>query len=439
MSTEKNLRNLFLGTQETLDDARKKFSDESRKSTKYFRFTQDGTYRVRILPLAPDFDADGNPVMPRKGYEWPIRELLLKIKGKDAKGKDKNIMVSVCNAKQRFTEKLENDPIELYVNLVAEKYPDDEDLIKKLRGSSFNGGLRFDSKRCMYVYDINKRGDGLQILKLTFPQYKEVEERKISLWEKLLKKNPDAGCPISSIDDACPLEIVRSTENNKTNYTFTIDNVDTDGAELSEDELQGLIDAPRIPEVIYRYSRFHLEATIAFLQQCDETFQLDIMEEDAMKDCIDQIKMLLPADDTSHFSISGNAAEGESKSSSNTLDSLWEAYDQIVDAGLDDKSEEGQDLRASIMEFIEENGLDIKPSRRDTNHDLLNDIEELIGEDAEKSGEETKKVEKEAPKDEDEDDDKEPARPARRGREEQNDDTAEPAAPRRSGRPARRR
>ena len=438
MSTE-NVRGLFLKSQETLEVAKKKFSDESRKAIKYFRFNQDGTYRVRILPLAPVVDANGEATMPRAGYEYPIRELLLKIKGVDNKGKEKTTMVNVCNAKQHFAnDKLENDPIELYVELVNKNYPDEQDLIKKLRGNSFSGGLRFDSKRCMYVFDLNKRGDGIQILKLSYAQYKEVEERKLALWEKLIKKDSSVGCPISSIDDAYPVEIIRSTENKKTEYTFTIDTVDTEGVELTDAELETLLSSPRLPEVIYRYSRFHLEATVAFLKQCDETFQLDIMNTEEMKDCIDQIKMLLPSNDTSHFNANGGE-EGESdKSGGNTIDSLWDTYDQIVDAGLDDKSEEGQDLRASIMEFIEANELDIRPSRKDSNIDLLNMIEDELAQAGDKEQEKEPEPEP-APEPEPTPDEAEPARPARRNREERNDDTAEPAAPRRTSRPARRR
>lgn len=442
MSTE-NLRNLFLQNQESLEDAKKKFSQESRKTTKYLRFNQDGTVAVRILPLAPVINADGEPVMERLGYEYDTKELLLKIKGTDAKGKEKTIMVSVCNAKKRFP-KLENDLIDLFVDKVCEKYSDDEALIKKVRSTSFNGGLRYDSKRCMYVLDIDKRGDGLQILKLSFAQYKELEERKLALWEKLRKKDPKAPCPISSIDEAYPLEITRSTENGKTSYSFNIDMLGGDDAALTDAELQALFDAPRLPEVIYRYTRFHLEATIAFLKQYEEQLDIDVLEDDDIKDCIDQIKLSLPSDDNSHFTMNGGDGNDKAGEGATTLDTLWDTYEQITEAGLDDKSEEGQDLRASIMEFIEANGLDIKPSRRDTNQDLLNDIQDIMDEAAEageKGGKPAKEAEKPEPEKEKEPEpEPEPEeRPARRAREERNDDTNEPAAGRRAGRPARRR
>ena len=104
------------------------------------------------------------------------------------------------------------------------------------------------------------------------------------------------------------------------------------------------------------------------------------MEDDDIKDCIDQIKLSLPSDDNSHFTMNGGDGNDKAGEGATTLDTLWDTYEQITEAGLDDKSEEGQDLRASIMEFIEANGLDIKPSRRDTNQDLLNDIQDIMDE-----------------------------------------------------------
>lgn len=441
---------VFTASQETLEDAKRKSSEESRKQTKYLRLSQDGTFTVRVLPLAPIVDAEGVMSMPRKGYEYPTKELVLKIKGEDNKGKEKTIFVNVCNAKYHFPE-LKDDLIDLYVNLVCEKCADDEKLCKAVKSTSFNGGLKYDSKRCMYVFDIDKRGDGLQILQLSFSQYKELEERKLNLWEKLCKKNPKTLCPISSIDTAYPLEITRTTENKKTNYSFNIDTV-SDYDMLTEDELQMLLDAPRLPEALYRYSRYHLEATIEFLKQYDEAHDIDIMNSQEIEDCIDQIKMLLPANDTSHFSTSGNQ-DSESGNSDNSLDALWAMYDEIEAKGLDDKSDEGAELRASIREYIDTNNLDITFTRRDSNLDLLNAIEDYLaneGDDkkAEKEEEEDEKPaaparrsrqaveEPEDGNDDDAEKDDEPASPRRN----RNDDTNEPAAPsRRAARPQRRR
>lgn len=435
---------IFAQSTETFEDAKKKSSEESRKSTKYFRITQDGTYPVRILPLAPVIDADGNVTMPRKGYEYPSKELVLKIHaGTDDKGKEKLSFVSITNAKYAFPE-LKNDLVDLYAQLVCEKYSDDEALCKKVRNTSFNGGLKYDSKRCMYIYDANKRGDGLQILQLSFAQYKEVEERKLALWEKLLKKNPKALCPISSIENAYLLEITRKTESKKTEYTFNIDTFSEDS--LTEDELNVLFNAPRLPEVLYRYTRFHLEATIAYLRQYDDLMGINIMDTDEIKDCIDQIKMLLPADDQSHFSVNDKEDGGDSDTTG-TIDALWNTFDSIDEAGLDDKSEEGQELRASIKEYIEENELDIRVTRQTSNYDLLVKIDELLGNSTsaeEGEAEEKKSAKVEEPADEgdnndesEEEDDIEPSSPAA----ERNDDTNEPAvrSERRISRPVRRR
>lgn len=432
-------------SQQTFEAAKKKSNEESGNKTKYFRISQDGTFSVRILPLAPVIDKDGNPVLPmeREGYEYPVKEQVLKIKTPDGK---KTNFVSVCNAKYAFP-KLEKDLIDLYVELVCELHADDEALCKKVKETSFNGGLRYDSKRAMYIFDMDKRNDGLQILQLSFSQYRDLEERKLKLWEKLMKGG-NVPCPLSSISDAFPLEITRSTEKKKTQYSFNIDTVSQKDV-LSESELQTLLDAPRLPEVLYRYTRYHLEATIAFLEQWDETAGLNIMKEQEIQDCIDQIKLMLPASDQSHFNASGRSNDGAGNSGAMTLDDLWDMYEEIEKAGLDDKSEEGQNLRTAIKEFIDDNELDVRITRTRSNVDLLGDIQDeldAISNDAD--GKQAKQAEKEEDEDEDsgaaqdsnDEDDDQPAAPAPR-RTSRNDDTNEPAArpERRAARPIRRR
>ena len=455
MSTEQvkkmmSVMDIFSLHQETFEEAKKKSNDESNNRATYLRLSQDGTYAVRILPLAPVIDAEGNATLDRKGYEYPVKELVLKIEDnskKDAKGKAKTTFVNVCNAKYAFP-KLTADLIDTYVATACDLYSDDEALCKKLKESSFNGGLKWDSKRSMYVYDMNKRSEGLQILQLSYAQYKELEGSKLQLWTKL-SKNGQVPCPISSISDAYGLEIRRTTESKKTKYNFNID-VISGKDQLAEEELQALLDAPRLPEVLYRYTRFHLEATIVFLKQMDERMGISVMKEAAIADCIEQIKLLLPADDTSHFSFGGGTtSNASSNSEENALDALWNEYQALEDQGLDDKTEEGQNLRTSIKEYIEENGLDVRVGRSKSNLDLLNEIEDALADGgsatpAEEEDEEpapVKAVEPAPePEEEDEEEDEEPATPAP-VRRQRSDDTNEPAArpERRSARPARRR
>lgn len=457
MSTEQvkmmSAMDIFALHQETFEEAKKKSNDESGNRAAYLRFSQDGTYTVRILPLAPVIDAEGNATLPRKGYEYPVKELMLKIEDskKDAKGKPKITYVNVCNAKYAFPN-LPADLIDTYVSTACDLYADDEALCKKLKESSFNGGLKWDSKRCMYVYDMDKRGDGLQILQLSYARYKELEDRKLKLWAKLSKNN-QVPCPISSISDAYALEITRKTEKKKTEYSFNIDTLSgTD--KLSENELQALLDAPRLPEVLYRYSRFHLEATIAFLKQMDEKLGIEVMKEEAIAECIETIKLALPADDQSHFTLGGGDAKNTAANTEeNGLDALWNEWQQLDDEGLDDKSDEGRNLRVSIKEFIEDNGLNIILGRTKTNLDLLNEIEDALAGDGGAAPAEQEEEEEEVPAPasarrsapapvEEEEDDDEPAdaapAPARRQR---SDDTNEPAVrtERRAARPARRR
>lgn len=461
LTNQMSALDIFASTQESFDDAKKKSAAESGNRVKYFRISGDGTVAVRILPLAPVIDAEGNVLpMDRKGYEYPVKELVLKIKGDN----NKQSFVNVCNAKYAFPQ-LQSDLIDKYVELALSLYSDDEKLCKKVKETSFNGGLKWDSKRCMYILDLDKRNDGIQVFQLSYSQYKELEERKLQTWAKLNKKG-NVPCPISSITDAFPVEITRKTENKKTNYSFNIDTLSPKD-ELTEDELQNLLNTPRLPEVLYRYTRYHLEATIAYLNQFDETTGMEVMKEPEIKDCIDQIKLCLPADDQSHFNMNGKNGGDSDANDATTLDSLWDLYDKLCDEGLDDKSEEGQNLRTAIKEFIEDNDLDVSITRKKTNEMLLNEIQDILDdENGEEETPDTKKsTKKDEPVDEPADDEEEddtpaadtpssdeaeeeeetpaPARASRR--RERNDDTNEPAAEaparpeRRAARPHRRR
>lgn len=453
----RSLFNVFAASQETFEDAKKKSSEESSKRASFFRVAKDGTYPMRILPLAPVQDKDGNFLpLERKGYEYPLRSLMLKIEDpkKMVKGKPAITYVTVCNAKYAFKE-IEADLIDTYVNTACELYADDEKLCKKLREGSFSGGLKWDSRRCMYIIDLDNPGDGIQILQLSYSQYKDLEERKLSLWAKLNKNGKNVPCPISSIDSAYPVEIIRKTENNKPSYSF---NIDTLGGHdvLEEEVLQRLLDTPRLPEQIYRYTRYHLEATIAYLTQLDEKLDIEVMNQEAVQKCIDQIKTLLPADDQSHFTLGGK--DGDNKGDdSDDLDALWKRLDAIYNAGLDDETAEGQELRTSIMEYIDANKLNVKVNRKMTNEDILREIDdELNAADANPSddsddepapsqtpnpvNDEEDDGEPAMPSDEPEDE-PEPAPTSRRRERERSDDTNEPAArsSRRTTRAPRRR
>lgn len=439
---------LFAQSQETLDDAKRKSASESSAKTQYLQLSNDGTYAVRILPLAPVIGPDGAPLpMTRKGYEYPQKDIFLKINGVDKKGKKVTKSFPVCHTSLVFPD-LENDLIDLYVQLACEANENDKDFCDKITGSTYNGGLKYNSKRCMYVFDINERSKGLQILQLSYSQYRDLEDAKLRLWGKLAQKDGNVPCPISSPLNAYPVEITRKTEKKKTSYSIGIDTING-VEELTQEELQMLLDAPRLNEVLYVYRRFHLEATIEFLRQQDELFGLKVMASEEIKDCIDQIKMRLPADDQSHFSFGSDDAEGEDgKDGKMTLEKLWTIYDDLEEQGLNDRSEEGQNLRSQIREFIEENDLDIRVDRKKSNLAVLEEIQELMsdgdGDDADPDDDEPETTKDDAPEadddepeDSNDDDDAEPASP-RRSR---NDDTNEPAArpARRATRPGRRR
>ena len=160
--------------------------------------------------------------------------------------------------------------------------------------------------------------------------------------------------------------------------------------------------------------------------------------------------MALPADDQSHFSFGSDDADGTDKGGKMTIDKLWEIYGDLDERKLNDRSEEGQNLRAQIREFIEENDLDIRVDRKKSNLAVLEEIQDLLESgDQESDSDDDNAPSDEVPEDteedevsdndpDDEDDSDNDPEPPRRSR---NDDTNEPAArpARRTTRPGRRR
>lgn len=457
---KRSIYDVFAASQETLTEAKDKHKSEQSASVERMRFDKEGTFPIRILPLAPVFDDEGNMLpMDRKGYEYPIKEQLLKVVvGKDDKGADKVKYQSVCHIKNIFPD-LKTDLIDLYVNLACEMYSSNAKLCDKLRSNSYSGGLKYDRKRYCYVLDLSDRAKGIKLLGLSYSQYKDLEERKLVLWSKLQQKNPKAMCPICSVNGAYPVEVTRKKEGPKTEYAINIDVVSgTD--ELSETELNALFEAPRLPEVLYKYRRVHLEATVEYLKQIDEKYGINVMDCKEIKECVEQISLRLPSDDQTHWT-GGDRDKDDDEPSAQTIEELWDAYDALEAAGIDDRSEDGQSLRVEIREYIDAHNLDIRVSRKKSNLDLLQEIDSLEGskrnrEDEddeddsmpaeaaleEQDTDEPEDAEEDAPApepEEDEDDEEESATPSRR--RSRNDDTNEPAArsDRRAGRPMRRR
>lgn len=448
----KNPYALFAENQETYEEAVKKSTDESQsfQRTKHFRMDSAGTYTVRILPLAPTEQPDGSYKLERKGYEYPVKTQVLKLDNPRPTGKkDKQFFVNICHSSYAG---LSVDLIDTYLQVAENKYGSDEKLMKKIKGSGFDGGLKWNSQRAMYILDLDNREEGIHLLILSYSQYKDLEDRKLAIWKKLLEKNPKCLCPISSLEDAFPVEITRKEENKKTTYTFNIDTIS--GAEpLSEEEVSSLLETQRIPAAIYRYSRFHMEATIEFLKQYDAKMEMDVMSSKEITEAIEKIKMELHPDDKSHFSFDKKErnSDDNEEPSDNELDSLWNLWEKLNERGIGDKSEEGQDLRDAIREYIDANELNVRVTRGKTNEDLLNDIEDALEVAKDSSNNEDDVTQsdtkpEDTPLEPEPEEEPEPT-PAPthtvRRRGEHNDDTNEPAAnpvrERRAARPERRR
>lgn len=417
---KKSAFKLFAQAQMSYAEAEEKAKSEAGKpKVDRFRTGEDGEYCVRILPLAPEIDAEGNALpLERKGYEYPVHQLFLGItlpgkKDKDGK-KAKTINIPVVRATDKGVDK-SIDLIDTYVKIAKELYADETDLLEKITGNSYGGGLRWSYQHAIYVIDLStdkSRAKGPQLWQCSHSQYKSIDEAKMRLWAELRAGDGQETCPISWFTDAYPTKIIRKTEKKKTEYTFEIGRKCVD---VTEEEVEKLLSLPRIPEQIYRFTRYQLEAEVVFLQQYDEKYDMEVCKEPDFLEAVEKLKGEMPADDTSHFDLAKADSEKEGATAKVTIDSLWAEYDKIVDAGLSEKSDEYQELREKIRQFVEENDLDVRLARSKNNKQLLEEVEDAL--DAAAGQTTTSKADDESVDDEEEDN-KEKAAPAKEDEEE---------------------
>lgn len=369
---------MFVASQESYDQAQERAIKENANfsKTEFFRMDKLGVYRLRVLPIAPN----PNGKSDRQGYEYPVRQLLMELmKPSTQGGKQSSVYVSV----PRTTDAgFSVDMIDTYRKLAVAEATGrgDEKLAEKIGGGTFGGGLKFNYGHATYVLDLNERVKGIQLLILSHSQFKELDERRFKLWQKKLSKSPGYPCPISSVYNAYAIEIEKKKNGNKTEYGIEIDN-ESDVVMLTNEELTKLMAAPRIPEIIFRYSRYQYEATIEFLKQCDAKYEMNLMETPEMKFAIEKIALELPAEDKSSFSFdkrTKDSKENAENGSGISLDDLYDRYEQLLTEKRGDKTEEGQELRVMIRTFIEQEKLDVRISRTTTNKELLDMIDEAL-------------------------------------------------------------
>lgn len=408
-----SVEEMFLASQESFEAAQQRAIEESKSfsKTEFFRMDKLGIYRLRLLPIAPNRDG----TCDRQGYEYPVRQLLLELikPNKDPNAKTTSVYVSVTRATDAG---FSVDLIDTYRKLAVAAANDrgDEKLAEKIGGGSFGGGLKYGYGHAIYIIDMAERAKGIQMLTLSHSQFKDLDECRFKLWKKKLAKSPGYPCPVSSVYNGYAVEIEKKKNGNKTEYGVDIDN-ESDTEPLTSEELTKLMNAPRIPEVIYRYNRYLYEATIEFLKQCDAKFEMNIMELLDMRYAIDKIAEELPKEDTSSFSFDKRAKDSRDNAENNSgisVDDLYNRYDELVDAGISDKSEEGQELRSLIRTFIEQEKLDVRLTRHTTNKDLLDMVEEALAA-VPKESEEEEKPSADTPEPEAEPE-SEPAPPRRR-------------------------
>ncbi len=374
--SNQTVEELFQESEMSFEEAQQRSIEENKtfSKTEFFRMDKLGTYRLRILPLAPS----NNEKYQRKGYEYPTRSLLLEINKPSGIGDGKPIYTTVPRT---IDAGFSVDLIDTYRKLAVDEAlaRGNEDMADKIAGGSFGGGLKFNYSHSMYILDLSERAKGIQLLSISHAQFKSLEEQKFNIWQKLLTTTPNHPCPISSIKDSFAVEICKKKKGSKTEYSVVIDVIGGTHPTTTE-ELSTLVNAPRIPEITYRYSRYQLEATVEYLRQCDQRYDMSIMETTQMLEAIETLSCELPKEDTSSFSFDKRTKGARDNASKIIIDDLFNTYEELEEEGLGDKTEEGQTLREMIRTFIEQEGLKVRMSRTTSNKDLLDMIEKAYSE-----------------------------------------------------------
>lgn len=383
MSEEKkklNVFELFKQSAQTYEESlAKRESEKINKKIDRYRVTEEGKHNVRILPLCPRIGEDGLAMpMERKGYEYAVRQQFITIKLPSKKGgKQKKIQIPVVQATQPGVN-LPVDIIDTYVK-IAKEYGDDE-VTKKVTSSGFEGGLKWNYQHAIYVLDLDKNRKGPLLWMCSGAQYHAIEEEKQDVWDELRDADADnrEQDPVASFDAAYPLTITR-TDGKKVEYKFKLKTMGKPDS-LSEEELNALINMPRIDDEIYKYTRYQFEATLEALKQYDEMLEIDVCaQEDFIAD-VEKLRAALPKEDTSHFDLSSASDKKEDggKKDVVTIDTLWSESDANDDNGFTKGSDEYNELREKILQFIQDNKLDVRVSHSKTNAQLLEDVEDAM-------------------------------------------------------------
>lgn len=370
--TAVSVENLFLAGQESYEEAQRRSAEENKtfQKTEFFRMEKLGTYKLRLLPIAPDQTGK----VDRKSYEYPTRSLLLELINPKTKNdtKPSSVYVSVNRA---IDAGYSVDLIDIYRKEAVDEALSrgNEKMADKIGGGSFGGGLKYNYSHATYIIDLKERAKGVQLLNLSHAQFKALEEKRFDLWQKLLQKNPQTPCPISSVHDGYVVEIKKKKSGSKTEYDINIDLVEGT-IPITIEELNALMAAPRIPEIIGRYSRYHYEATLEYLRQCDERFEMNILDTEVMKEAIEQLGSELPAEDKSSFTFDKRTKDAKDNAVELSLDDLFARFEELQAAGVSDKSEEGAEFKVMMRTFIEQEKLSVKASRHISNSELLDMI-----------------------------------------------------------------
>lgn len=305
---------------------------------------EEGVNRVRIMPCHPDTDPKNLYAQKREVSWLPFRK-------EDGSLGRRPVMNAVTHGGQ------EKDIVACYVRMApefikADRSASSKDKAKKIDAlTDFKNGIAPKGSYLMYAKKEEKDKVVRGLLEVTYGVKRKLDALSISD----LEEDPEVIDPISDPIDGSVVKITYSpSESNNNKYTVVLDRK---ASQLTEEDVDWLNDQTPLYEMLVDvYHKGHFDKAVEGLEIYDEQHGIGLFHQDEFQDLISELRSQLP-----------DAPEREDE-------------EDEGDAKPGRKGKRLEDMdRGELKQFILDNELDIRVTRKMTEEDILEAIEEELG------------------------------------------------------------
>lgn len=399
-----------------MSETKKKFSLQDLKGTKqaavavqakeienrgggnkqeYIQLEDGTTSKVRVFPAHPDTDPD-NLFAQKREVSW------LPFKKDNGELGRRPVLNAVTHGGQA------KDIVVCYLKAAPEFIKSDRKLDSKGKAkkidalTDFKTGIAPKGSYVMYAKKEEKEKTLRGLLEVTYG----VKRKMDALSTSELEEDPEALDPIADPMNGSALKITYdSKKDNNSKYTVVLDRK---SSELTEEDVEWLNEQrPLTEQLVGVYHKGHFDKAMAGLELYDAEHGIGLFKDEDFQDLASSLRDQLPE------APERDSDEDEPK------------------GGKGGKRQRLEDMdRNELKQFIMDNDLDIRVTRKMDEEDILEAIEEELGQLPEYADEVGKKsAKKEEPFEEDEDDeDEEEEKPRKRKADKSEKPKPKPAA-----------